>query len=118
MGGFMYKIGEFSGLTGASVKTLRYYDQIDLLKPSSIDNFTNYRYYSDSEVQRYKRILYLKEIGFTLEEIKNNIDNLTIETIDLKKQELIKKRDLIISQIMELDSLKNGISHNKVKTLK
>ena len=42
----MYKIGEFSALTGLSVKTLRYYDEINLLKPSNVDNYTNYRYYT------------------------------------------------------------------------
>ena len=43
----MYKIGDFSKLTGASVKTLRFYDSIDLLKPTTIDNYTNYRYYGE-----------------------------------------------------------------------
>ena len=43
----MYRIGEFSTLTGASVKTLRYYDEINLLKPSNADKFTNYRYYTE-----------------------------------------------------------------------
>ena len=113
----MYKIGEFSALTGLSVKTLRYYDEINLLKPSHVDNYTNYRYYTAEELQQFKRIEYLKKLGFTLEEIKNNLSNMTVECIDQKKQELITKRDIIIAQIYELDTLKENITNSKVKTL-
>ena len=40
----MYRIGEFSHLCQTTIKTLRHYDKIDLLKPARIDNFTGYRY--------------------------------------------------------------------------
>lgn len=52
----MYRIGEFAILTGASVKTLRYYDYINLLKPSKIDKYTNYRYYTNEELQSFKKL--------------------------------------------------------------
>lgn len=113
----MYKIGEFSALTGLSVKTLRYYDEINLLKPSNVDSYTNYRYYTAEELQQFKRIEYLKKLGFTLEEIKSNLSNMSVECIDQKKQELIAKRDIIIAQIYELDTLKENITNSKVKTL-
>ena len=45
-----YKIGEFSKLVDIPVKTLRYYDECDVLKPSKIDSFTGYRYYSDDDI--------------------------------------------------------------------
>ena len=67
----MYKIGEFSKLTGCSIKTLRYYDELGILKPSRIDNFTNYRYYDEKDLDILKTIIYLKSLGFTLDEIKN-----------------------------------------------
>ena len=70
----MYKIGTFSEITGLSSKTLRYYDEIGLLKPSKIDSFTNYRYYDDKDIETYQKIFYLKSLGFSLDEIKNNID--------------------------------------------
>ena len=114
----MYKIGEFSALTGASVKTLRYYDQIGLLKPSKVDCYTSYRYYTSNEIQIFKRIEYLKKIGFTLEEIKNNLSNMTIECLEHKKEELQAKRDFIIAQISELDKLRENINQNHVKTLR
>lgn len=65
----MFKIGEFSKLSQASVKTLRYYDQIGLLQPARIDRFTSYRYYSADQLPRLNRILALKDLGLTLEQI-------------------------------------------------
>jgi len=113
----MYKIGEFSNITGVSVKTLRYYDQIDLLKPSEINLYTNYRYYTDEELELYRTIEYLKKLGFTLEEIKKCIKDISIEDVLNKKDELILKRDYIDSQIEELDVLLKKI-RLKAKILK
>jgi DNA-binding transcriptional MerR regulator len=65
----MIKIGEFSKLVHVPVATLRYYDQIGLLKPVQVDRFTGYRYYSASQFPRLHRILALKDLGFSLEQI-------------------------------------------------
>jgi DNA-binding transcriptional MerR regulator len=65
----MFKIGDFSKLSQVSVKTLRYYDEIGLLKPIEIDRFTGYRYYSASQLSRLNRILLLKDLGLTLDQI-------------------------------------------------
>ena len=65
----MIKIGEFSKLVQVPVATLRYYDQVDLLKPITVDRFTSYRYYSASQLPRLHRILALKGLGFSLEQI-------------------------------------------------
>jgi DNA-binding transcriptional MerR regulator len=65
----MIKIGELSKLVQVPVATLRYYDQIGLLKPVRVDQFTGYRYYSASQLPRLHRILALKGLGFTLEQI-------------------------------------------------
>ena len=67
--GMKYKIGEFSKITGIPVKTLRYYDEIGLLKPEIVDKFTSYRYYTDDNVVEAQFIILLKEVGFTLQEI-------------------------------------------------
>ncbi len=113
----MYKIGEFSKLTGLSIKALRYYDEIDLLKPSKIDDFTNYRYYEEKDLEIYQKIIYLKSLGFTLEDIKNNISHITVDLVDSKIEELSNKKYIIENQINGLYSLKNEIKE-KVKTLK
>lgn len=65
----MFKIGDFSRLSQVSVKALRYYDQIDLLKPAHIDPFTSYRYYAAEQLPRLNRILALKDLGLSLDEI-------------------------------------------------
>ena len=70
----MFKIGEFSKLVQVSVPTLRYYDQVGLLKPVEIDRFTGYRYYSASQLPRLHRILALKGLGFSLEQIGAVLD--------------------------------------------
>src|SRR5688572_28707170 len=70
----MFRIGEFSRLSRVSVRMLRHYDQLGLLKPSRTDNFTNYRYYSADQLPRLNRILALRDLGFSLEQIGNLLD--------------------------------------------
>jgi DNA-binding transcriptional MerR regulator/predicted transcriptional regulator YdeE len=65
----MIKIGEFSKLVQVPVATLRYYDQVGLLKPIEVDRFTGYRYYSAGQLPRLNRILALKGLGFSLDQI-------------------------------------------------
>ena len=69
----MYKIGEFSKIVDIPVRTLRYYDEYGILKPSEVDNFTGYRYYTDNNVIECEIIKLLKSVNFTLEEIASNI---------------------------------------------
>src|SRR5688572_24507352 len=78
----MLKIGEFSRLSQVTVKTLRYYDEIGLVKPSEIDRFTDYRYYSLDQLPRIHTIMALKELGLSLGQIAELLnDNLTTEQI-------------------------------------
>ena len=65
----MFKIGEFSKLSRVSVKALRHYDDMGLLRPAQVDRFTSYRYYALEQLPRLHRILGLKELGFSLEQI-------------------------------------------------
>jgi DNA-binding transcriptional MerR regulator len=65
----MLKIGDFSQLGQVSVRTLRLYDEMGLLKPAHVDRFTDYRYYSLDQLPRLNRILALKDLGFSLEQI-------------------------------------------------
>src|SRR3954449_11144857 len=65
----MIRIGEFSKLAQVPIGTLRYYDQVGLLKPVEVDRYTGYRYYSVSQLPRLNRILALKGLGFSLEQI-------------------------------------------------
>src|SRR5512143_3025631 len=65
----MIRIGDFSKLSRVSIKTLRFYDEMGLLKPIEVDRFTGYRYYEFDQLPRLYRILALKDLGFSLEEI-------------------------------------------------
>ena len=65
----MLKIGEFSKLSRVSVRMLRYYDEIGLLKPAETDRFTDYRYYREDQLPTMCRITSLKDMGFALADI-------------------------------------------------
>ena len=65
----MLKIGEFSKLSRVSVRMLRHYDEIGLLKPAEIDRFTDYRYYREDQLPTVCRITALKDMGFSLADI-------------------------------------------------
>lgn len=71
----MLKIGDFSKLSQVTVKALRLYDQLGLLKPAHIDEFTGYRYYSVQQLPRLNRILAFKDLGFSLEQIAKLLDD-------------------------------------------
>ncbi len=73
----MFKIGEFSKIAQVSVHLLRHYDEIDLLKPATTDEWTNYRFYSAKQLPRLNRILVLKEMGLSLQQIKTIVDQET-----------------------------------------
>lgn len=70
----MFRIGEFSKIAQVPGSLLRYYDQIGLLKPAHIDQWTGYRYYSAKQLPRLHRILALKELGFALDQIAHLLD--------------------------------------------
>ena len=65
----MIRIGDFSRISQTPVSTLRYYDEVGLLKPVEVDHFTGYRYYTFDQLARLQRIQALKNLGFSLEEI-------------------------------------------------
>jgi predicted transcriptional regulator YdeE len=64
------KIGDFAKLARVSVKALRHYDKLGLLRPSWVDRWTSYRYYNVEQLPRLNRILALKDLGFSLEEVQ------------------------------------------------
>lgn len=66
----MFKIGDFSRLCQVSIRMLRHYDDMGLLRPESTDAFTGYRYYSASQLYDINRIQELKAMGFGLKTIK------------------------------------------------
>lgn len=91
----MFKIGDFSRLSRVPVKTLRYYDEIGLLKPVTVDQFNGYRYYSAGQLTRLNRIIGLKNLGLSLEEIAQFLSSdMPVPQI----LDMLRKRQLEIQQ--------------------
>ncbi len=65
----MFKIGDFSRISQVSIRSLRHYDAIGLFKPAHTDPFTGYRYYTATQLPRLNRIIALKELGLSLEQV-------------------------------------------------
>jgi DNA-binding transcriptional MerR regulator len=70
----MFRIGEFSRIARVSARLLRYYDELGLLRPGVVDSSTGYRYYTSAQLLRLNRILVLKDLGLSLEQIGGVID--------------------------------------------
>ncbi|MBN2040472.1 MAG: MerR family transcriptional regulator [Spirochaetes bacterium] len=111
----MYSIGKFSAITKIPCKTLRYYDEISLLKPAYIDSDNNYRYYDHNSIVRVQQILIYKNCGMPLEKIgqlinKNNADeDLTkilkdhLSVLDEKIKEIHISRSVLEKTIQSLE---------------
>ncbi len=83
---FVFKIGDFSKLTRASVRMLRYYDEAGLLKPAKIDDFTGYRFYSAKQIPEISLIISLRDMGFNVADILLFMQ----EKSEAKREELLK----------------------------
>lgn len=108
----MYKIGEFSRLTDLSVRTLRYYDELGILKPDYIDTFSGYRYYTEDNVKEADNIKFMKELDFSLEEILLYKGNLTSEVVKEKKMQLERQMYLLELKCQRLELLSNCLEDN------
>ena len=86
-------INELAKLSGISTRTLRYYDEIGLLKPSHVEG-NGYRNYSQDEIDRLQQILFYRALDFKLDEIKVLLNNPSYQLKDalLKQQKLLKKK--------------------------
>ena len=115
----MYKIGELSKLCNISVKTLRYYDAEGLLIPDEIDKFTGYRYYSASKLEDCYRIIALKELGFSLDEIRVQLttnDNEKITAaLNAKLTELQALIETTQTQLRKIESIKSNLTEGESK---
>lgn len=103
----MLKIGEFSKMSKVTIKALRYYEKEGLLTPKYIDNYNGYRYYESSQLISISKIITLKQLGLSIEEIKRIIiDKEPIDVIlKLKKTELENTISLYKYQLSKLNYL-------------
>ncbi|MCC0631595.1 MerR family transcriptional regulator [Clostridioides sp. ZZV15-6388] len=108
-----YTVQKLSKIAGISTRTLRYYDEIELLKPLKI-NSSGYRIYGQNEVNKLQQILFYRELGISLENIKSIINSPTFDSLSALKQhhsKLLAKRkqiDLLIENVTKTIALKEG----------
>lgn len=125
----MLKIGEFSKLSRVSIRMLRHYDETGLLAPETIDPFTGYRYYSETQLLTASRITALKEMGFSLAGVAELLacydDRAALErhlllkrTEAMAAEEEVKRRlrllDTVIERLRKDEPMKYDVT---VKTL-
>ncbi len=91
----MYKIGDFSQIGQVSVRMLRHYDKLGLLKPQHVDEWTGYRYYVLDQLPRLHRILALRDLGLSLEQIRDLLDE---PHADERLYELLQEKQRALEQ--------------------
>ena len=105
----MFRIGEFSKMSKTTIKALRYYDEIGLLKPEETDAFTNYRLYTTDQLVRLHRIQELRQIGLSITEIGLILSGCDYEQIlQKRKGELISELELGQSQLSRIEFILRG----------
>ena len=83
----LFTIGEMHKLFAVPVRTLRFYDEIGLLRPERVDPRTGYRYYSAGQFERLNTIKYLRALGVSLERIRGFFENRDTDVVELLLQE-------------------------------
>lgn len=116
----MYSIGEFSKIGNISRKTLRYYDEIGLLRPAWVDEANRYRYYAEDQVEAILMISELKGLGLRLEQIKavmeqgdpsllENFLGQRLRQIDYQVQDCLRLRRSIEKKMRAIESGGNNM---------
>ena len=104
-------VKEFAELTGVSVRTLHYYDEINLLKPSEVDENNGYRFYGKAALERMQEILFYRELDFPLKsicEILSSPDYDKQKALSEQKKLLILKKERLERIISAIDNAKES----------
>lgn len=105
----MLKIGDFSKLSKISIRMLRYYDDLNLLKPDTVDPFTGYRYYSEQQLVRAGRIQALRQMGFGVAMVGQILEQYTdapqLERfLCVQRQEMLEQKQTLLRRLQTIDS--------------
>jgi len=97
-----WKVGDLAKLTGLTVRTLRFYDQIGLFSPST-QTESGHRLYDESDLSRLQQILSLKELGLSLEEVKSTLNDEQISPLEIVDLQIarIKKQIKLQQKLLE-----------------
>lgn len=110
----MFRIGEFANFIKVPIKTLRYYDEIGIFKPVKVDDETGYRYYSAGQLPLLNRILFLKDIGFSLNQISYIISN-NLSSKDLI--DMLNLKDMEIGESIKIEQERKRKVNSLIKML-
>ncbi len=109
----MFLIGEFSKLSQVTIRMLRYYDEMGLLKPAKVDPQTGYRMYSVDQISILNEILYLRDSGFTVTEItealKQTDKAIIVEQLEKKQKEILQTIQLEENKLKKIDLAKRQL---------
>src|SRR5690349_22894947 len=99
----MFSIGEFARHGRVSVRMLRHYDTIGLLRPACVDPVSGYRFYQASQLAELNRLIALKELGFTLQQVQSIMAEQVsaAERSEEHTSELQSRRDLVCRLLLE-----------------
>lgn len=105
----MLKIGDFSKLSKISIRMLRYYDDLNLLKPDAVDPFTGYRYYSEQQLVCAGRIQALRQMGFGVAMVGQILEQYTdarqLERfLCVQRREMLEQKQALLQRLQTIDS--------------
>lgn len=111
----MFRIGDFSRLARVTIKTLHHYDEAGLLQPAHVDQHTGYRYYAAVQLQGLQRILLLKDLGFSLEQIRELLATPQdagefIASLESRREELLDGIARDQSRVRRLEALRESLA--------
>lgn len=89
----MFTIGEFARLGRVSVRMLRHYDSIGLLRPAAVDRHTGYRFYRAEQLRRLNRVIALKDLGLTLDQVRTIVDD-AVDVAELRGMLRLRRAEL------------------------
>jgi DNA-binding transcriptional MerR regulator len=101
-----YSVGRVAAISGVTIRTLHHYDEIGLLSPGGRSD-AGYRVYRDSDLERLQRILFYRELGFTLKEISTIIEDPNTDAMG----HLRRQRGLLIGRIERLGAMVDAIDY-------
>ncbi|MCK1795318.1 MerR family transcriptional regulator [Streptomyces sp. XM4193] len=100
----MLSIGDFAKYGGVSVRMLRHYDAVGLLRPARVDEFTGYRSYTAGQLARLNRVIALRELGFGLREIAEMLDE-EVAAVELRAMLRLRRAQLAAAVAADTDRL-------------
>src|SRR5689334_18515410 len=110
----MLSIGDFAGLGRVSVRMLRHYDALGLLRPAHVDPHSGYRFYTAEQLLRLNRILALKDLGFSLQQVQLMIE----EKVDLGElRGMLRLRRAELAVQVERDSTRLALVDARLRMI-